>query len=496
MTRLPYILVSTLRKAPTHLYLIIILVINTAISLPYLTSPMIGEADAYGRSLIAWRQWMTGNALGLTFDDWPPLHALFLQLSFLTYPNLYLSPRVLTFLISSFGIPFYFIYIRSYFHRNISLVSTLLFTIFPLRLILGTQTLSEGIFLPFFLLTLAALSRHKLTRWFLALALVSSNIASGLRYEGWFLLPYIWLHIGTKIHSAKARAVAFGLSLMTPVWMTINSYTCTGDALAYFHHKVAIANQCSHPEYFNLFLSLKITSAALITPIPIPFLILCSIGLYGILVPMRHAPPYIHNRFKSSLFLSMCISLPIYYICLILFQVYTGTMEWIPQRYFIVSAALLIPFFLVGIIHTIAKNRALGILLCLFFLALAPKYASAEHASLTYKAFDNQSIYSHITTLQDFRLLISHLTSKPHTQVQYMQSAYIHEETYSIATAYFLGQPQILDHRSVEDGHSTPYIEKATQTLIVEKPVPDQLIGLGKTSYENAHFTVITLQGD
>lgn len=466
---------------PTWAYIGGFIVINALLSYPLLRSPMIAEADAYARVFLAWQPIARGQFWYIDFTSgWLPFHSLLLRGIYYLTHDPWTSGRVLTFFISSIGIPLFYAYARNYFSRGISLGATLCYTIFPLRLTLGTQTLSEGIFFPIFLLTLLILSRPRLSGSALVVALIANMIAAGIRYDAWFLLPYIWLHALWRFNSWKIKSLTIITSIIVPLWWTINTNIQTRSLFSYATQKFEIAQQGFHPEYFNIYLTLHNVTEIFLEILPMPFLILSGIGLFIALYSKKSYPS--KNNLKLILLRALGFLLPLFYFSFIIIQVYTGTMEWVPQRYLFIPASLLLPFIISGALHLVHTRRNLGIALIVLSFCILPSYITNEHKALTADSFPKN--YD-MLVMPDFWQLATYLQRHPDRQYQYISLP--DSEEMFIPVAYFSFHYEIVSHM-MEDRDIT--VNNLMPHIVTEKPL-SPLFAKGYTIVlENDHFGV------
>jgi len=450
---------------------------------------MVAESDAYVRALKAWEPWIRGDFWHLDFtDSWLPLHALILRVSLIFSTDPHDAPRILTFIVSSLGIPIFYAYVRSYFVRSYALLSTLLFTLFPLRLVLGTQTMSEGVFLPLFLLVVTAINNVRLNPQALSAALLGLSLITGIRYEGWFLLPYIWLNIWMRLGPLFLRVTAILLTTITPLWYLLNEQRYSGDILTPLYHKITIAHMGSHPEYFDLFLSLQAVASAFMKTVPLPYLALAAIGFFTLYTQTAKPPPYSTPKKEPLLLTHARLLLPLFFLTTLLVQVYLGTMEWIPARYFLITATLLIGYLPAGMVQIYKVSRAAGVTLILAMLLLLPSYMTHQYAALTSGLFHRTA---NTAVLTDFMHLTQYLTEQPRSSYRYIRSEYLHDESYVIALSYFLTDPEIIKNALLTPSQASA-LPTSPPVLIVEKPIPDILLTDSAIHYENEFFAVIT----
>jgi|GEM_PF-561211 general stress protein CsbA len=473
---------SVIAALPEWVYLSALVIVNTWLSIPLLKSPMIAETDAYARAFQAWQPLVTGNLQYIEFlNGWLPFHILLLRGVFYFTHDLWTSGRLLTFAISSIGIPLFYAYTHNYFSRNIARISTLMYTIFPLRLILGTQTLSEGVFFPLFLLVLFVLTRPHITHKTLTIAVIGGAVASGIRYDMWFLLPYIWLHALWRFNSWKTKTLTIIASLIVPLWWTINTNIQSRNLFSYATQKIETARIGIHPEYFNIYLALHNVTDILLNILPMPFLVLSGIGLFTMLHDKKTYPS--KKNLKLVLLRFLGLLLPLFYIFFIFIQVFAGTMEWVPQRYLFISTSLLLPFIIYGAFSLLNFRRNIGIMLILLSLCILPSYIKHEYTELTTNSFPQDY---NMSLTPDFWQLITYLKQYPNRQYQYVSLP--QSDELFIPVGYFSSHLEILTHMMGDHEVAT---DNVGPHIVTEKPLSHLLTTGYRVVYEDDHCSVL-----
>ena len=135
----------------SHLFVLsVIIFVGGIFSIPSLVKPMIAEGDAYARVNLAVQQIEDGVLINNHGGMWLPLHSSLISLviGFFNYPQL--SPRVVSLSLSLLSVFSLYFYTENFTNnKNISLLSSFIFLVFPLRYFLSTQTLSEVVFVFF-----------------------------------------------------------------------------------------------------------------------------------------------------------------------------------------------------------------------------------------------------------------------------------------------------------------------------------------------------------
>lgn len=153
------------RLKTTDFLLIIILAIALFFGAKQLALPMIAEGDAYSRALIGKKLIENHTFFQLSATNvWLPLHFSIINIPHWLGFDLFFGQRAITMLISLGGImAIYFLTTEYYQNKTISLLASSLFAFFPLRMVLADQTLSESIFITFFIFFCYFLIKDKKT---------------------------------------------------------------------------------------------------------------------------------------------------------------------------------------------------------------------------------------------------------------------------------------------------------------------------------------------
>lgn len=343
-------LLKTIKKYSINNKLILLLITVAAslvFSIPFISQPMIAEGDAYDRSLEASYLHQSGKIYESWGGMWLPLHKTVLSLSLFVFNNYFITLRVVTVLFS--GLTIYFLYkITSeiIFEKNkqkeiLGLLSAFIYLLLPQRLLFSSLTLTEPVF-TFFLLagTYTFLKKKKSSLFFL-------NIAHGIRYESWFLLPLFYWHLLIDKKTSLMKKISQILYLSAfPIYWIIENLVLNEDILFFFNEKYEVAQNIPFENYayFNILASIKPWIENI-------YWLLGIVGsmslIYGIYIFLKEK----HST-KDGIFV---LSTALYLIVTLVVQVYFGTMEWFPSRYLYMSIALLIPFLTYGLFNIYKK---------------------------------------------------------------------------------------------------------------------------------------------
>ncbi|MFZ5438255.1 MAG: hypothetical protein ACOZAK_04360 [Patescibacteria group bacterium] len=348
------------KKNKTILTQVVIFFISLSISLPLLIKPMIAEGDAYVRSYLAFEDFQDQRLFKSYGGTWLPFHKIIIGLPLYIYNNYFLTPRLITLIISSLTVCLIYILsielFKNYKQKKIiALITVGIFLLFPQRIFLSTQTLTEPVFTFFFILGIYLLIKNKLLT-----STIFLNISHGIRYESWFLTPIIfyYLYINKKISIKQKVLYGSSLLLFPTYWFLLNLVN-NGSGLAFFSEKYQIAQNAGFiQEYWNFPLSFNVwlnNSFDLI-------------GLIGLISLVQGIIFYAKNK-KTNTSGIFFLSTSIYLFSLLVLQVFMGTMEWFPHRYLYIPLTLFFPFIAYGLLITLKKINKKNLII---FLALLP----------------------------------------------------------------------------------------------------------------------------
>lgn len=306
-------------------FLLILIAIGFVLAWSSLKKPMTSEGDAYARSIIAYYYYQSKTFISNN-SVWLPFHFTLLSLPLYFFSNFHLSVRVWSLIISLTSIPLLYLYSKIIFKETkIAVLASILLLVLPMRIVLSTHTLTEPVFISFLLASFVFFFKEK-PNYLISFLLL--NIAHGIRYESWFLLPILWLILlRKKIYLQKTIAL-IALSLVFPIYYLWGNAQAQGSCLAFFNEKYQVAQINQIKEYFDLFLSSRAWEKNLLDFIPLPFFLIIFINLKNVI------------KGKKVIFLII----PMYLFISLIIQVYLGTMEWFPPRYLYPLIVLLIPF--------------------------------------------------------------------------------------------------------------------------------------------------------
>jgi hypothetical protein len=331
---------------------LIFIYLGLLISLKDLLTPLIsGDMDGYARANWSYYKYINKELLTLNQvgGSWLPFHPNVLGFSILLTKNPQLGPRLITLILNVFSIPLIFIYTKRIFPRElkkelIAITAAIIYLIHPLRLMIATQPLSESISVFFFLLILVLSSAEKIKPLYIILLI---NTACAIRFEFWLMIPLIWLifffHQPNKIILILESILCF---TFPAYWMVLN-YLHLGNIFGFFIDKYRNAHiGLSEVAYYNLFLAAKGWLNVLLD----------QIGITGLFASLYSVRNFSLEKFPISKYL-IFILLPYYFLALLIFQVYFGSMEWLPPRYLFPVLIGLIPFISYGFLKMIEALR-------------------------------------------------------------------------------------------------------------------------------------------
>lgn len=463
----------------------ILVLLNWLLSARLLRAPMIAEADAYVRYVQALIPWQSGHLWYVDFESaWLPLHMILLRLWFSLFSPDTFSSRMMSFFFGSISIPIYYLYVSRHYSRLTALVSTVLFTFLPLRIALGTQTLSESVFLPFILLLLLIGEQKSFTPISVMLLCGIAVIATGIRFDAWMLLPYVWFSVNHVVRHPIVRLGIVILTLVFPLWWVIESYHQTHVPGEFLLKKIEVAAHAHNMESLNPALALTTVTTRIMELLPLPFLIFVGYGYYRLLsLPSRFE---LSTQSRHTRFLYLMI--PLYLLSMLWFQMIGKTMEWIPQRYLLIPVLFLLPIGLEGMSFAWKISRTVTILLLGLLVCIGPSYYWSGIWQTTRGAFTTSQDPQAMT---DFWSLVRFLTSKPNISVQYVRTGRL-EDNFPIAASYFSKHFEMMT--TIWEDPETLQQEFPSSLpgpLVLEKPIPGWLSGY-PVIFDSDSFSVIT----
>lgn len=360
-------------KKPARYILTLYMLASFLLSLPYLSQPLIGDPDAYGRVLQAWIPLQKGDFWQTSFaSEWLPFHGYILRMGLILWPDFFYTPQWVTFIISLPGIPLFYLYCRGILSQNHSLIAAFLFTVFPLRYIISTQPLTEGMLIPLLLPAITALTTRRLRHW-LSGGIIGLSLAMGIRYEAWYLLPFLWITILTRVRRPMLKAAAILTSIVVPAFWIITTGFATNEWLSFLFRRAHLAGPAMQPLVYQPYPAFHAVASALLSVVPAPILVLAIAGTFVMLRGKRG------ERCTAAM-------LPWFYLAVLYGLVLFGAMEWITQRFFLLAAILLIPPLIYGATSLYRLNRIIFWILIAVLMPMIPSYTAGQHDKLTFRA--------------------------------------------------------------------------------------------------------------
>ena len=180
--------------------------------------------------------------------------------------------------------------VRRAFHSILgALTSVLLFAFNPNLLYLQSTPMTEALFLAALLVLLWSTLwfRDTSSPWAILVAGLAANAAALTRYEGWFVIPFVFIYL-LLIGRNKWLAVWFGMlaSLGPLAWLAHNQYYYSNalefyngpySALAIYHRQLAAGMQ-PYPGDHDWLQALHYYSTAVRLVVGIPVLLLAAVG--------------------------------------------------------------------------------------------------------------------------------------------------------------------------------------------------------------------------
>lgn len=327
-----------------------------------------GDMDAYARANIGFdffRKHITYDFTAGT--PWLPLHFTFLSLSNFIFKDPILAPRAISLLFNIASIPLMYIFVENLLanHKNrhlVAIVSALVYLFHPFRIFFATQVLSETISMFFLLLVLALASLKKIPVYWLALGV---GMGALIRYEFWFLIPILLIAINLDdTLSLRNRILGSILLFVAPIyWLALNALD-TGSTLDFFKIKYGIAQGATPMvSYYNFWYASK---AWFDSTLNLTGVFGMLIAIYGAVKLFSEKTIHIKNHLLASL--------PIYFLFVLVIQVYIGTMEGLLTRYLYPVVIGLIPLFSYGLISILEelwlRRKNLNLMLFALFVAI------------------------------------------------------------------------------------------------------------------------------
>ncbi len=179
---------------------------------------------------------------------------------------------------------------RAYSSTTAAIASVLVFAANPNLLYLQSTPMTESLFLAALAVLLWATLwfRDSASVWAVVIAGIAVTAAALTRYEGWFLIPFVFVYFWLRARN-KWLAVLFGaLASLGPLaWMAHNQYYYSNalefyngpySALAIYHRQLASGMQ-PYPGDHNWLQAIQYYSTAVRLAVGIPVLILAGAGM-------------------------------------------------------------------------------------------------------------------------------------------------------------------------------------------------------------------------
>lgn len=369
-------------------------------AIPQLFYPMNSEADAYSRVVEALKIYQQGDFFKpmVYGGSWLPLHSIILGSSLFFYDNIYISPRILTLLFSLGSVVIMYFYASLIVkNRSMAILSSLLYMMFPLRYYLSTQTLSEPVFVFFFLTALVFLFKSR-PNYFVGLLVL--NIAHGLRYDSWIMLPMFFWRLWQEPVKNKRVGLIIAASIFPLFWLLINGFT-QNNPLYFFSQKYVLGQAKIVPQYWNLPASVTVWTEKIMDILTLPGLILTIYGGYVLI-----------KRLGVQEEIIPLVVAPLYFISALVIQVFLGTMEWFPHRYLFMPITMIFPVISFAIFQLMRKSSAFSstrrviayFVSCLIvvFSIITLIYRSKLYAGVDY--FDHGEISGVLNVIEKIRM--------------------------------------------------------------------------------------------
>lgn len=330
-------------KKIKRIFLISIFLSAITLGISFLFTEMtVDDNDAYSRAIIS-----TNERINRTeffsfnpnrYASWLPLHFKILGASLTLYDNIFFSPRFITLIFSAGTAAFMYYYAFLITgSARISMLSSLLFLFFPQRIFLSTLTFSEPIFVFFLISALILIFKTPPNYWG---GITLLNIAHGIRYESWLLLPLIWITVW-KNRNRRLRPILILASSFFPIfWLFINKIF-TGNPVYFLTYKYSLANsgEVIIPGHLNFFVAFSRWFTELSGILTIPGIVLIIYGWYRLV------------KIKKDWERNVLILIPFYVFFTLPLQVFLKTMEYLPARYLFIPTSLSFPLLGYGLMQ-------------------------------------------------------------------------------------------------------------------------------------------------
>lgn len=326
-------MIGKIKKTLNTILLTILIVTLFVLGLNDIKMPMIAEGDAYSRALIA-KEMFDQHQL-FQFDNtsvWLPLHFSLINFPALFGIEIFFGQRFITMVIGIASVLSMYFYTRELTgKKTVALLSSAFFAFFPLRFFLSTQTLSEGIFVAFFLIALYFLLQKQKTLTTDLLFIISFSAASLIRFESWFFVPMIIGYVVLSPEFTKKRKLTYlSFPIIAPILWIISSSKSEAEMFSFFFEKYSMAQSNPNPNFYNWQLSWRGWESQLQLIFPSILVLACAPQFTDLFKDL--------NPKKVFLYLT-----PVYLFATLVLQVFLGTMEWFPARYLLIPTTFLFP---------------------------------------------------------------------------------------------------------------------------------------------------------
>jgi 4-amino-4-deoxy-L-arabinose transferase-like glycosyltransferase len=219
-------------------------------------------ADDYSRTVISW-DWLQNPRI--YSGVWLSLHFWLNGIFIWVFKDLFLAPVIVNTVFSVLTLIYLYLLFDVIFGRNIAVISTLIYCVFPFQVWLSTSAMPESVF--FFFITLCFYcfvlwyrnyDHPRNSDLYILYAALSLNVANLLRYEGWFFTIAFVIIIGVlsyrKFGFTRQLYYNLGISLasvLTMLWWLYLNHRDYGDALFFIKETGKIYSGLSSAGYIQ-----------------------------------------------------------------------------------------------------------------------------------------------------------------------------------------------------------------------------------------------------
>lgn len=455
--------------------MISIFIVISFFSLLKISQPMIAEPDAYDRINIAIKNFDLQIFFDNHVETWLPLHSTILIIAALPLNDFLYSPRFVTLILSLASTYLIFLISSEYTNTNdqkkwlISLLSFSFALIFPLRFFLSDHTLSEHPFIFFFLGAYFYLIKDKPN---LILSAVIFNFAHALRYESWLFLPWFFGHLLVAKAPPKEKIVAFFAFLIFPAYWIWQSYIQTNNLFHFFAVKQELANLTVSIQKNNLWFSLKDWTIRLSE----------TFSWLGIILVVFTALKMSANKLNFKLMLVW--SFPIFLFFSLVYQSFSGSMEWLPHRYLLFPCLLAIPILAISLIK-IKKIVSIPIftIICLLLVI------SYKNMFIQAKNYSQSNMYFLKTSFFDLNKQIEK-NNLDRQSIIYLHNSEYNQRLWLEGPFYYFNQSTKTDRVATNDFQKVDRLIKTKEfNFVIEKSsLNEEILQKIVVIYENDKF--------